>query len=456
MISIVNMIPKSLSGETNQDSEPGIAVNPNNTQQIAGSAFTPDPLNGPRAPIYVSDDGGNTWILNSVLPSPISTHDITLGFSARTNYLFAGILVNTGLPGTTLNILRTNNFLDANTMEILSSRNNVDQPFIQATTVSQGNDAGKDRVYMGINDFNAQSGTATIDQSLDAGVASPIFKSINIEKRNTVGQNGPQIRPAIHSDGTIYGIFYGWRKRVRQSGNNYNYISDVVVVREDKWGLSSEPFSALIDPNDNNIGIRVASEVTVPWRNAPVLAFERIGGDLSIAVDPQSSSTVYIAWNDQQPDTGYTLHVRRSTDRGVTWSPKDLRTISNAKNPALAINSDSKVGFLYQQLSNKKRWDTHLELTKDGFATKEDLVLATVPSDTPPMTFLPYNGDYIQLLSIDKNFYGIFSAANTPDLANFPNGIKYQRIADFNTHTLSDLEGNKVEVSIDPIFFKVT
>jgi len=52
-VTVVNMIPKSLSGETQQDSEPNIAVNPENPLQIVGTAFTPDPLNGPRAPIYV-------------------------------------------------------------------------------------------------------------------------------------------------------------------------------------------------------------------------------------------------------------------------------------------------------------------------------------------------------------------------------------------------------------------
>jgi hypothetical protein len=72
------------------------------------------------------------------------------------------------------------------------------------------------------------------------------------------------------------------------------------------------------------------------------------------------------------------------------------------------------------------------------------------------MDFLPYNGDYVQLLAVDKNFYGVFSANNTPDLTNFPQGVKYQRIVDFNTHTLFDLQGRKVKVSIDPYFFKVT
>src|SRR6476660_6546963 len=53
-VVIVNMMPKSLSFETQQDSEPTLAVNPANPRQIAGSAFTPDPGGGNLAPIYVS------------------------------------------------------------------------------------------------------------------------------------------------------------------------------------------------------------------------------------------------------------------------------------------------------------------------------------------------------------------------------------------------------------------
>src|SRR5215831_6033631 len=76
-VLVVNMIPKSLSGENHQDSEPTIAVNPQNPLQIAASAFTPDPSHGPRAPIYLSTDGGNTWTLNSIVPSTVADGSAT-------------------------------------------------------------------------------------------------------------------------------------------------------------------------------------------------------------------------------------------------------------------------------------------------------------------------------------------------------------------------------------------
>src|SRR5688500_15600993 len=81
---VVNMIPATLSGETGRDTEPNLAVNPRNLLQMAGSAFTSDPLAAVLAsPFYVSIDGGNTWELRTTVPSNTmggSTGDITLRF----------------------------------------------------------------------------------------------------------------------------------------------------------------------------------------------------------------------------------------------------------------------------------------------------------------------------------------------------------------------------------------
>jgi hypothetical protein len=57
---------------------------------------------------------------------------------------------------------------------------------------------------------------------------------------------------------------------------------------------------------------------------------------------------------------------------------------------------------------------------------------------------------------VDQNFYGIFSANNTPNPANFPAGVTFQRNCDTAKHVLFDVDGKTpVDVSIDPFFFKV-
>jgi len=459
-VKIVNLIPNTRSGETQQDSEPNLAVNPSNTSQIAGSAFTPDPLGGPNAPIYVSTDAGNTWVLNSILPGNSTltgTGDVTLRFGGTSNNLYAGDL--RGGAGLRLNILRTASFTAPGAMTVLVDRTNVDQPYIQATTVP----GGPDRVYIGNNDFGAGTRTATLDVSLDGLAAAPPppsnFVSRRIEVRNTSGQDGPPIRPIFHSDGTVYAAFFGWRAYTGTVGNGIA-TSDLVVVRDDNWAAGVTQFAALTDPGDFLTGRRVVTGIQVPFINSSQANFgqERIGGHISIAVDPRTSSRVYVAWGDYPGgNPPYTLHVRRSDDRGATWSGADLITISSATNPALAVNSDGQVGFLYQQVTGApQRWETHLRRSSDLGGTWNDLLLARPPAGTPTLSFLPYIGDYVHLMAVGKDFFGIFSANNTPDLANFPQGVTYQRNANFTTHTLLNTDNvTAVGISIDPFFFRI-
>ena len=160
---------------------------------------------------------------------------------------------------------------------------------------------------------------------------------------------------------------------------------------------------------------------------------ERLGGDLSIAVDPHNSSIVWIAWCDRvggASGTDWTMHVRRSTDRGQTWSD-DLRTITNAKNPALAVNSSSVLGLLLPAVHRHPVGDHARADRRTAWATPPTtIVLHPAPSARRPGAFFPYIGDYIRMLAVGTNFYGVFCGNNTPDMANFPSGVTYQRGAE--------------------------
>lgn len=451
-VLVVNMIPKSRSGETNQDSEPNLAVDPAKPLNMVGTAFTPDPGGGPNAPIYFSTDGGNTWRLNSIIPGngAFGTGDITVRFS-ESHTLYAGIL--RGDAHLRMHILRTADFTSATPMTTLLSRDNVDQPYIQTARVTIGA-AQKDVVFNGVNDFSATEGkTATIDHTADVQATVPVFKKTRIDSRAAFGTDAPSIRPTIHPDGTVYGAYL---HRIDASGSVRHY--DVVVVRDDKFGMSTKPFTALKDTGDGLPGRRIVTNRLVPWLS-PGLGQERTGASLSIAVDPTNSKVVYIAWADRVGSNDYTLHVRVSKDAGATWS-NDCVTISNATCPALAVNSVGKIGFLYQQLKGTnaatQRWVTHLKRSTDAISWS-DLVLADVPAATPPRQFFPYIGDYNHLLCVGEDFYGIFSANNFPDMANFPSGVKYQRNVNFTTHKLLNVDNTtEVAISIDPFFFKVT
>ncbi|HET8622556.1 MAG TPA: hypothetical protein VFM14_03260 [Gemmatimonadales bacterium] len=329
-------------------------------------------------------------------------------------------------------------------MQPLVQRPSIDQPYIFALDVG-----GKDRVFTGSTD----SGRASLHHSADARTANPPagFKHALLDPRSQ--NNSPSIRTAIHSDDTVYAAYFSWHQvPVTKAA--------VVVARDNASGTGGAPFTALTDGADGLPGIRVEKSVPIPWFD--FLGQQRVGSALSIAVDPMDSATVYVAWGEG-PKRGsvQTLRVRRSTNRGATWS-KNRLSVSNATNPALAITDAGKVGLLYQRLvanQGQPRWQTHLRITSDGWATKPglDIVLADTPEDAPTYKFDPYIGDYADLEAVGQDFFGVFSAHNMPDPANFPYGVVYQRNHDFGRRLLLDVDQQTiVPESIDPFFFHLS
>ena len=197
-ISVVNMIPASLSGESSQDSEPSIAVNPQTPTQIVGTAFTPAPAGGSYAPIYISTDGGTSWSLRAIVPGngSFGTADISVAFGSTGGVLYAGILNGQTIK---LQILRSANFTSTTPMTVLVTRANEDQPWLVAGSVAVKG-GSRDHVFVGNNDFNQPGGgTATVDLSANARTAAAPagFAPHQIEKRATTGQDGPPVRLAF-------------------------------------------------------------------------------------------------------------------------------------------------------------------------------------------------------------------------------------------------------------------
>jgi len=470
-VTLIDIVPRTRSDESRTDSEPNLAVNPANVQQIAASAFTPDPANGANAPIYISTNGGASWLLNSIVPgnnTSFGTGDITLRFGGTSGVLYAGIL--RGDTPLQLNILRTANFTSPAVMTVLVNRAQDDQPYIQALSTLAGA-VSVDRVYVGNNNVSqrATGRTASVDLSQNAAsAASPAgFTTLSVETRASAAlpppgsgqsQDGPSVRTAIHPSGVAYAAFFGWR--TFGTGAVRVNTSDVVVARDDNFGASATPFGALIDAGDGLAGVRVVTGVQIPSLGT-LLGNQRIGSSLSLAVYPNNSQRVYLAWADGPNAAGYTIHVRVSTNAGQTWS-NDIRTIASATNPALAVSTVGKLGFLYQRFiagaaGAAGTWETHLERTSDDFATPaSDIILHTAQDNVGGSGGAGPLGDYNHLLSVGRTFYGIFSANNRPDAASFPVGVTYQRRANFATQTLLGNDGvTTVNPSIDPFFFRV-
>jgi hypothetical protein len=437
-VRVVNMIPQSQSNESNDDSETNIAVNPADPRIIGGTAFTATPT----AVIFLSSDGGETWTEAGTVPA--STLDYNAKFSR--NALYCGDIPSFVGPGGPLAVFTTTDPFSGLPMIQIDTQPNIDQPWMAVETVSRGPDTGKDRVYAGYTNWNLVTSVATIDVSQDGAAAVPVFNSVTLQNR-AVTRNAPSVRPAIHPGGTVYAAYFDWRAPL--VGPTWgSTIADVVVARDDNWG--SGGFQDLVDPLDAHFGVRVATGFNANFNGA--LGLDRFGSDLALAVDPRprQSRRVWLAWCDMQ-GTSYTLHVRRSTDHGRTWS-SDLLTVPNAKNPALAVNIDGRAGVLYQQLTGPggaQRWGHHVQFTRNGVDWHDVLLANTAATN--------WTGDYNGMLAHGRHFYGTFATDNTPDPANFPHGVRYQRNANFTTKQLLNLAGNPViPPSIDPFFFEIT
>ena len=433
-IRIVNVIPNDHSNETNDDAEPSVTVNPNNVDEIVVTAFTPTEGGDTDGPLFLSTDGGENWVLSFDIPGG-ETHDQSPFWGGTSDQLFMGTL--RGDTGD-LNVLRTDD-PSVGTADLIEQRSPVDQPWVEATAVHGGSDDGQVRLYVGYN-RNVIAKSATVDVCLDARASSPSFNRIQLDPRNPSPNDGYEIRPTVHPDGTVYVAY-----KSRSSFVGQMSVTDIVVARDDNWGSGSSPFEDLEDP-DGKAGRLVATDV--PINEVNDIGGVRLNNDLNIAVDPSNSSTVYIVWCD---DAGpnYTLRVRRSLNRGQDWSD-DLLTAENAALATMTINRRGMVGLLYQQLVGG-RMETHFRTTVNG-TNWDDTILAQ--TDSSPN----FTGDYARLVAVGLDFYGVFPAMNSPAASNFfPNGggtVRYLR--NTNGASLVGTDGATVIAqSVDPFFFKV-
>jgi len=465
-VRVVDSIPALYSNEMHSDSQPFLAVDPANTSHMVLTAFTPCPplISTNSAPFYYSLDGGNTWQLNCVLPgndSTYGTHGATASFATTGGVLYVGDM--RGDEWFKLNFLRTSDFTSTAPMTVLVSRGLEDQPYTQAMTA-----AGTDHVYFGNNNlagstlFGGTTGkTSSVDWSTDAATALPPagFATQALEVRSTCGQDLPKVRPALHASGKVYLAYLRNEPGSGCFAAGTTNTADVVVACDNNWG--SGGYQDCQDPGDGQAGVLAVTGRTMAWYGS--LGKNSITDTLSLAVDPSDSKRLYLAWGDGADPSLFTLHVRKSTDGGLHWETTDSRTIVSATNPALAIASDGKVGFLYQKLVSPGTcqtggapascWETHFEIDDGTRWTDLPHPLANVPDTAGNFPL----GNYNHVLAVGKNFYGAFSANNYPDTSNFYPGALYQRFVDWGTHQLYADSGHTTTVapSVDPFFFEV-
>jgi hypothetical protein len=446
---VVDIIPQSDSAETDQNSEPSIAVNPvNPAQMLAGTFGDGVP------PFFISTNGGTTWSIFGTL----FNNDKSIAWKVDGSAVLVATMI--GMP----------NFGPINTHSAFTQLNNYvgsnlnDQPWIRT--------GPSNRVYVAFNDLGrtiingGNGGTASVNVSTDGG--SNYAPPVRLDRVGAAaGQDDPAVRVAVNGS-RVYAVFDRWTSTLEsRSANEARFNSQLVVVRSDNGGMDG--FTAL-GPGGN--GATAATHIGV-FANAQdtvlTLGQERIaGGDLAIAVDPNNADHVVVAYTDAPGANGagvIQLAVTESFDGGATWTQKfTTSSSSRSGQPGVAILANGAIGLLYNNYAPAMgdpatgTLSQHLLTTTDDFATTNDVTLASESNTTPTIQFDPYLGDFFELTGIGNTFYGIFSASNADDGtdASFMS-LNFNRLftgtPGRSSFQLTDANGNPVPFSIDPFFF---
>ena len=311
------------------------------------------------------------------------------------------------------------------------------------------------RVYIGFNnaDEAVNGASAMVRVSTDGGAT---FSNTVIDRVGAANYDNPAIRLAVNSD-RVYAAFVRFNSVISTLPDLTYRNAEVVVVRDDQGATGASKFSVL---GAGGVGTVVAA---VPWIDdfSGVQANNRIGADLSLAVDPHNPDRVLIAYQSSPSATVSNLVVSESLDGGAHWTTRATLAAQSSALPALSILDDGTVGLLYET-ENLGFAEPHFLVTRNDFADFTDTVLARSDKTIVPVEYQPYLGDYFDLQSAGMTFAGTFAAPNVNDgaLGLFPNGVTFLRSTSGAPGTpsfaLNDGLGNPVANSIDPFFFTQT
>lgn len=296
--------PTNATARTGNEDESAIAVNPNNTQQIA--VMTNGIAGDSGLPLSISQDGGQTWTRTVFATGagaggdgrPIACCDPTLAWDNFGN-LFVGYLFR-GVPATTRSIeLYVTTDLGANFTNLGPVDNGtaasgvvLDQPTVVAAEGAvwvtwrddSGGIAARGRQVTGAGAFGAAWGA---EQDV-ANVGN--FGDI------AIGPNGE--------------VMVTYQTPTGDEGPSN------VLVHLDADGLGAGGFAAGVTATATNVG-GFDFVPAQPQRSVdaePGLAWDRTGGT--------NDGRIYLVYTDENPaeSNDFDIFVRRSDDNGANWS----------------------------------------------------------------------------------------------------------------------------------------
>ena len=433
---------------TSSNSEPSIAINPVNPNEIDILAFTSGW--GADAPVWHTKNGGALWSLDLTITNPPGLSqsgcpcdqapdfgqngDLSATFLDFDN---TGINVYSGSTDFPASATNWNWLLSGGVAQPTNhaGAGNADQPWLLVN--NDPSKATQDDVYVAYDDF---SGAPDMRVAAAPGSDPPSFTIDNLAGFSQGAINPGQRLAVDHNNGAVYTLFQQCPTTVTNCLNiaanpkTIHWILNRSTDGGKTWGL-----------NGSATGIQVASgQSTQPTpKFGTVNAL--LGGVDHVTVDPNNSD-VYVVFGNRDTQTlNNRLSIVHYTANGQGGLKKVgtahfVTTQVQAALPSVAIakNSTGTIGVLYM-VFNGIDGTTHfpmytamLAMSTDHGVTFTQNVLekflspATDNGDSRQRIL----GDYEQLKSVGNTFYGVFPGNGAPFGRPFSN--------------------------IDPIFFKTT
>jgi hypothetical protein len=461
-----------------RNSEPGIAINPQHSNQIVITAFSgawalPDgsPSN---SPVFYSKSGGAVWTKVFSIPPPnnvpgvaASPCDQTFDYD-RDGNLYGTFLIAPGSPGDCSKLGSTMEedlqgagiiysgatrdpanpaawkwFLDAGgTAQPSTTAAGPDQPWlIAAPDVA---DRARDKIYVAY-----QAGGPTADMRVAAADATvpPNFSLDESVGVSNPGASNPGHRAAADPrTGAVYALYGNpvgpCPTPNLRGGIELEYKLNRSTDGGKTWSLGNESLGIVVAQACSDQGVTYSFGVPEPGVPGGVNLL--LGGVHTLAVDPQDG-IVYVVYGafDDDAQRDQLKIVRVTSDGGDVQigspglvSPADRQ----AALPAVAVTQNGTVGVLYDTAegfvddSDVPTFSAHLAVSRDQGRTFSDAVILHFRSPVPSKEDARILGDYQQLRAVGNTFYGVFSG---------------------NGHDLPSPFNRRTE-AIDPIFFKTT
>jgi hypothetical protein len=393
------------------DTEPSIAVNPQNPQEISVVSFSEGWGPGDPGPVWKSSDGGATWRKVFQLPQPVASSfgpgDQKIAFSGAGGLHIAELGMGIAVPRCMI-YRQTAGADDPLTPGMLFGD---DQPHLE---IDRSATAFLNRLYSPWLDFSQPRERSTVARSAGFGVTVT-----NVGAGDNSAFPNRTTRIATGPDGHAYIIYKTREGSVAGGFENAHFR----VNRSDDGGATWTAIGA------GGVSVHGAGQVqtwfTTSWGNSAKGKVARArSSDGWIAVDP-GDGDVYSAYVDQDASGFGQIYVARSTNGGLSWaSTRATDGTHHSAYPEIAVTANGAIGVLYVDFDDSGSvtiFRHRFAQSFDNGATWTQQILQSMdPGPLANATDGFLWGDYEGLTAQGDTFYGVFTGASigrtTPQL----------------------------------------